>query len=337
MKLSQYLKDHRKTILLLIFAVLSIQILLLVYSIDPFIRLYILFIVPICYSIGAAMEYMRAKNFYKEVQGKLEQLEDKYLVVETIPASHFAEAKILKEVLQETNKSMLEHVNLYKQNQEEYKEYIELWIHEIKLPLATSHMIIENNPSAVTKSIEEELFEMEDLVEQALFYARSNTVEKDYCITKTNLKDMVYEVIKHNKQTCIESKIRIQTDEIDHKIYTDPKWIQFILNQIVQNGIKYRKTENAEIAFIAKKNKDNVVLKIQDNGIGIKEAEIGRVWDKGFTGNNGRIGKKSTGLGLYLCKKLGDKLGLGLQISSKEGEGTTVEITFPMDSHLEMN
>ncbi len=308
MNFIDYLKDRRKTIGFLIFATISIQILLLVYPIHLVIRLYIFLMIPVCYFIGTVWEYARAKSFYENVQKNLEQLEEKFLVVETIPTARFSDAKILKEVLQETNKSMLEHVNRYKQSQEEYKEYIELWIHEIKLPLATSHMIIENNPSSVTKSIEEELFEMEELVEQALFYARSNTVEKDYCITTTNLKDLVHDVIKHNKQTCIESKIRIQTEEIEQKIYTDPKWTGFILNQIVRNSIKYRREENAEISFHARKNKENVILQIRDNGIGIPKAELSRVWDKGFTGSNGRIGKKSTGLGLYLCKKLCDKL-----------------------------
>ena len=308
MNFIDYLKDRRKTIGFLIFATISIQILLLVYPMHLVIRLYIFLMIPVCYFIGTVWEYARAKSFYENVQKNLEQLEEKFLVVETIPTARFSDAKILKEVLQETNKSMLEHVNRYKQSQEEYKEYIELWIHEIKLPLATSHMIIENNPSSVTKSIEEELFEMEELVEQALFYARSNTVEKDYCITTTNLKDLVHDVIKHNKQTCIESKIRIQTEEIEQKIYTDPKWTGFILNQIVRNNIKYRSEENAEISFRARKNKENVILQIRDNGIGIPKAELSRVWDKGFTGSNGRIGKKSTGLGLYLCKKLCDKL-----------------------------
>ncbi len=308
MNFIDYLKDRRKTIGFLIFATISIQILLLVYPMHLVIRLYIFLMIPVCYFIGTVWEYARAKSFYENVQKNLEQLEEKFLVVETIPTARFSDAKILKEVLQETNKSMLEHVNRYKQSQEEYKEYIELWIHEIKLPLATSHMIIENNPSSVTKSIEEELFEMEELVEQALFYARSNTVEKDYCIPTTNLKDLVHDVIKHNKQTCIESKIRIQTEEIEQKIYTDPKWTGFILNQIVRNSIKYRREENAEISFHARKNKENVILQIRDNGIGIPKAELSRVWDKGFTGSNGRIGKKSTGLGLYLCKKLCDKL-----------------------------
>ena len=308
MNFIDYLKDRRKTIGFLIFATISIQILLLVYPMHLVISLYIFLMITVCYFIGTVWEYARAKSFYENVQKNLEQLEEKFLVVETIPTARFSDAKILKEVLQETNKSMLEHVNRYKQSQEEYKEYIELWIHEIKLPLATSHMIIENNPSSVTKSIEEELFEMEELVEQALFYARSNTVEKDYCITTTNLKDLVHDVIKHNKQTCIESKIRIQTEEIEQKIYTDPKWTGFILNQIVRNSIKYRREENAEISFHARKNKENVILQIRDNGIGIPKAELSRVWDKGFTGSNGRIGKKSTGLGLYLCKKLCDKL-----------------------------
>ena len=134
MNFIDYLKDRRKTIGFLIFATISIQILLLVYPMHLVIRLYIFLMIPVCYFIGTVWEYARAKSFYENVQKNLEQLEEKFLVVETIPTARFSDAKILKEVLQETNKSMLEHVNRYKQSQEEYKEYIELWIHEIKLP-----------------------------------------------------------------------------------------------------------------------------------------------------------------------------------------------------------
>ena len=274
MNFIDYLKDRRKTIGFLIFATISIQILLLVYPMHLVIRLYIFLMIPVCYFIGTVWEYARAKSFYENVQKNLEQLEEKFLVVETIPTARFSDAKILKEVLQETNKSMLEHVNRYKQSQEEYKEYIELWIHEIKLPLATSHMIIENNPSSVTKSIEEELFEMEELVEQALFYARSNTVEKDYCITTTNLKDLVHDVIKHNKQTCIESKIRIQTEEIEQKIYTDPKWTGFILNQIVRNSIKYRREEMQKYPSTQEKTKKMLFYKFEIMGLEFRKQNL---------------------------------------------------------------
>ena len=207
-KLSKFLKDRRKTILLLIFAILTTQIFLLIYEIHPLIRLYTALIVLFCYFLGILLEYEKEKKFYEDLRNKLEEVEEKYLIVEMLQKPNFLEGEILKEVLEDTNKSMLEHVDEYKQRQEEYKEYIELWIHEIKLPIATSHMILENNPGQVSENLEEELIEMEDLVEQVLFYARSNTVEKDYYITKCNLKSMIFEVMKRNKKVFLESKIR---------------------------------------------------------------------------------------------------------------------------------
>ena len=118
----------------------------------------------------------------------MEELKEKYLISEIIKTPNFIEGKILKDILQDTGKSMLENVNYYKNIQEDYKEYIELWIHEVKIPIAASKMIIENNKNEVTKSIDEELDKVENYTEQALFYARSNAVEKDYIINKTNIK-----------------------------------------------------------------------------------------------------------------------------------------------------
>lgn len=147
------------------------------------------------------------------------------------------------------------------------------------------------------------------------------------------MKEIVNESIKRNKRTLINRKIGIRIEEIDQTIYTDPKWCNFILNQIVQNSIKYGKETGAEICFTAKEKKNGVTLSIQDNGIGMKQAETARVFDKGFTGSNGRIGKKSTGIGLYLCKKLCDKLGLGIEFSSEENIGTEVRLVFPKNSY----
>lgn len=202
--------------------------------------------------------------------------------------------------------------------------------------IATSKMIIENNRNDVTKSIDEEINMIEGYTEQALFYARSNHANKDYCVTDCNLKDIVNESIKRNKQTLIKQKIKIQIEQVDQTIYTDPKWCSFILNQIVQNSIKYSKEKGAEIRFTAEEKKDRVVLSVWDNGIGMKQGEVSRVFDKGFTGSNGRIGKKSTGIGLYLSKKLCDKLGLGLELSAKENVGTEVRIVFPRNSYLDL-
>lgn len=136
---------------------------------------------------------------------------------------------------------MLENVNSYKQLQEDYKEYIELWIHEIKIPIATSKLIIENNKNEITKSIDEELDEIENYTEQALFYARSNTVNKDYVVTKSNLKEIVNGAILKSKRALLSNKISIELNDLEKEVFTDSKWATFIINQIIQNSIKYSK------------------------------------------------------------------------------------------------
>ncbi len=200
-------------------------------------------------------------------------------------------------------------------------------------------MIVENNKNETTKSIDEELQKIENYVEQALYYARSNTVEKDYYIKECILKDIVNEVIHKNKTVLIGKKITINIHDLEIRVNTDSKWIIFILNQIIQNSIKYRKeNKQTEIQIYAIEKKENVILYIKDNGIGIKKGELTRVFEKGFTGTNGRIlNKKSTGIGLYLCKKLCDKLGIAIELNSIENEGTEVKIVFPNGSYMNLN
>ena len=264
----------------------------------------------------------------------LNELDEKYLITEIVKSPNFIEGIILKDLLYQIDKSMAENVNKYKYMQEDYKDYIELWIHEIKIPISTSKMVIENNKNDTTKSIDEELDKVENYIEQALFYARSNTVEKDYYIRKVNLKDIVNESIRKNKSILIHEKVLINIHDIDLQVNTDSKWIVFIVNQIIQNSIKYKKPNvNLEIEIYAKKKKENSILFIKDNGIGIKEGELSRVFEKGFTGSNGRLlNKKSTGIGLYLCKNLCNKLGLGIDIKSEKDNYTEISIVFPENS-----
>ena len=334
MKFSYFIKDKILLIVMTLLAIISIEILLLVYQIDFIPRLYTVVILIIVLGIAFIIEYRKKKTFYQELKNNLRELNEKYLISEIIKTPDFYEGKILKEILQETGKSMLENVNYYKHIQEDYKEYIELWIHEIKIPIATSKMIIENNKTKWTKSIEEELDKVENYTEQALYYARSNAVEKDYIITKTNLKEIVNNAILKNKSTLLNSKVILELNDLEKEVYTDSKWATFILNQIIQNSIKYARDDNKKIELFAREKNDKVILYIKDNGIGIKKGEITRVFEKGFTGDNGRLmGKKSTGIGLYLCKKLCDRLGLGIELNSEKDKGTEVRLIFPKNSY----
>ena len=335
MKFRDFIKEKMILIVGTILALSSVEILLLVYNISTLIRLYCAFIIIFVVALAILIEYKKKKDYYNELIKNMEDLKEKYLISEIVKTPNFVEGRILKEILQDTGKSMLENVNYYKNIQEDYKEYIELWIHEVKIPIAASKLIIENNKNEITKSIDEELDKVENYTEQALFYARSNAVEKDYIINKTSLKEVVNGAILKNKTTLINEKVSIELANLkDEEIYTDSKWTIFIINQIIQNAIKYSKKDDKKIEIFSQEKNDKVILYIKDNGLGIKESEINRIFDKGFTGENGRIiGKKSTGIGLYLCKKLCDRLGLGIELNSKKDIGTEVRIIFPKNSY----
>ena len=333
MKFKDFIKDKKIEIILMLFSTMSIEIILLAYQIQLIVRVYVVASIILSLLISMLIEYYSKKSYYNNLLEKLDELDKKYLLSEVISKANFQDGNLFKEILEETGKSMLENVNKYKYAQEDYKKYIELQIHEIKTPISASKLIIENNKNEITKNIEEELDKIENYTEQALYYARSNTVEKDYIITKTNLKDIVNMSIIKNKTTILNNKFELNIHDLEKQVYTDSKWVVFILNQVIQNSIKYSKNENQSIEIYAEEQKEKVTLYIKDNGLGIKKSELSRVFEKGFTGENGRIiGKKSTGIGLYLCKKLCDKLQLAININAEQNVGTEVTIVFPKGS-----
>ena len=159
-------------------------------------------------------------------------------------------------------------------------------------------------------------------------------VSNDFMIKNINLNNVLKNVLARNKKIMIQNNMKVESNKVNTNCYTDEKWLEFIVNQIIQNAIKYSKKENKKIEISSQEKNDKVILYIKDNGIGIKKGEITRVFERGFTGENGRIiGQKSTGIGLYLCKKLCDRLGLGIELNSEKDKGTEVRIIFPKSSY----
>jgi signal transduction histidine kinase len=157
-------------------------------------------------------------------------------------------------------------------------------------------------------------------------------VNKDYLVKELSLLDCVNNIITRNKQGFILNGIDLDIQDIEGSVYCDSKWLEFILNQIIVNAIKYRNNINPRVKIYLNNVKNGIRLIVEDNGIGIPSDELERVFEKGFTGNVGRLNSKSTGIGLYLCKKLCDKLGLLIDIESETNNYTRVIITFPMGS-----
>lgn len=284
------------------------------------------------------VEFSKTKRYFDEMTTCMELLDQKYLIAEMLKKGGRQEEKLNRQLFCEAGKSMTEQVNVYKFSGEEYKEYIELWIHEVKLPIAAAKMIVENHRGPVMEDMEEELNRIEAYTEQALFYARSRHVEKDYLIRELVLSEVVNLVVIHNKKMLIRKKARMKLHDLDVRVFSDSKWLLFIFNQIFSNSMKYADKEPLELELYAEEGSEQVCLRIRDNGMGISSADLGRVFEKGFTGSNGRENhmgyrkNQATGIGLYLCRELCRKLGHGISIESREGIGTEVCITFPKGS-----
>lgn len=334
MKIIDYIRD--KGLFLAINLMIFIIISFLMYSANValviiFLLFCVWFLPLLTYML---IEYIKFRKYFNTVKNILENLDKKYLLPEVLNEPNFIEGEEINYIFKVLSRDMHENVKYYKNMQEEYREYIEMWVHEIKTPIASTKLLIENNTNEITRKIDTQMDRIENFVEQVLYFSRSDEVGKDYIIKKIELSKVVKSVVKKNQRDFIGKRISLQLGEIDEIIYSDAKWIEFILNQIVGNAIKYSKGQGDKIKIDSKKLANSVILTIEDNGVGIIERDLNRVFEKGFTGENGRKFGKSTGIGLYLCKKLCDKMGLGLNIESKENEGTKVTIIFPQIENL---
>ena len=207
-------------------------------------------------------------------------------------------------------------------------------MHEIKTPITSARLIVENEKNPTTLRIDDELRKIDAYVEQVLYYARSTDVEKDFKVEKITLQALVYAALKTYSKPLIQVGGKPVLKELDVPVTADSKSCTFVIGQILSNAIKYRK-DNLQVEFSARAEKNTVSLFISDNGIGISAADLPRVFDKGFTGENGRRYSKSTGIGLYLSQRLCRKMNISLSISSVPGQGTTVTMVFPTESYLQ--
>ena len=257
------------------------------------------------------------------------------MITEMLELPDFAEGEFLYEILQTCNKSMNDEILKYKIEAAGYREYIEMWIHEVKTPLAATRLILENHPSEITRAMDEEMQQINYYLEQALYYARSNSVEKDYLVKELSLKEVVENAVKANAKSLIGNKIKIKIENLDQKIFSDEKWVLFILKSSYQQCNKNIKKERSrKYHFVQDVKKNEILLEIRDNGIESQPKDLPRINGQRYTGTTGRNYQKSTGMGLYLCKKLCSKLQLSFYIESKEEEYTKVTIGFPRNSMI---
>lgn len=273
--------------------------------------------------------FMRKKRFYDDLMFKLEALDKKYLVHEMVQKPDFFEGRLTYDVLCQAHKAMCEEVSEYKRSSDDFREFIELWVHEVKLPVASLQLMAHNNSDRLGEKFLEQLRRIDGYTDQVLYYARSESAEKDYIIKEISLKRTVSNTALKNREDIQLAGASIETDGLDVNVMTDGKWLEFILGQFIANSLKYTVEGRETVMRIsAEELSDRVLLHFRDNGIGIPEKDLTRVFDKSFTGENGRSYAKSTGMGLYIVKSLCERLGHGISVTSEQGSYTEFTIVF---------
>lgn len=254
-----------------------------------------------------------------------DELQESYYISDILPKPGDLQNKAYYYALKKACKAMNDKISQIEKEKQEYEEYVESFAHEIKIPIGALSLTFDNTKNYALKKETDKLYR---LTEQMLYYARSESTEKDYFVKKLNLEEVIHNVILKFRHDLIDHKVIIETHAIDQIVYTDEKWLTFILSQIIQNSIKYFDKQENKLTITGQDNDTNIILSIKDNGCGISSSDLSRVFEKGFTGSD-RSKSNSTGVGLYLARKLSFRLGLKLDIASEEKEYTILQITFP--------
>ncbi|WP_265455855.1 two-component system sensor histidine kinase SapS [Enterococcus sp. HY326] len=329
----QYLKDRWLIIIgWLLFVVLTIFLMWLTPSlyVDWSIIGYLALLEGFLLLIFLGGYYLARRHWWRRLQ-MTEEAED-------VLQEFFDDGQNNEEILVENyiNHLLVEHQQTMQdlvEKQQDQKDYIDSWVHEIKVPLAAAGLILRSIEDDISDEkyllLEDEIAQIDEYVEQVLYYARLDTFSKDYLIQEYSLKEIVQPVVRSQVNHFIQKNLKLEILGEDYQVLTDAKWLSYIFRQLLSNAIKYTPV-NGEVQILMENTPDGIQLSVKDNGIGIPSEDVKRIFDKGFTGENGRRSEQhSTGLGLYLAYNLAEKLNVKLSVQSTVGQGTTMTLAFP--------
>jgi signal transduction histidine kinase len=337
MKFRGFLRD--RLIMILFYFILMLFISSVVYfnnevkiSIENIVYINVVgFIMFVIYLI---FEYLKNKKYYEDLKYSIEG--KNHNIINSLPRPKNHEQSLYEQLFAKINTEFNLKIDELYEVKKENIDFMNSWVHEIKTPISVCRLVIENSiyksKEETLSSLEDEIDYIENYVEQALYYSRLDSFSKDYLINEINMNKLIINLVKKHAKEFIVKKIKIEMKDLAFSIDSDKKWLFFILDQILSNSLKYTGSNGfIKISGILMNNEKQLI--IEDNGIGIKAEDINRVFDKGFTGYNGRENFKATGMGLYLSKSLATKLGHKITIESKLSEFTRVTVHFP--KHLD--
>ena len=323
-----FLEEKILYILFQLFFLVLVSFLLFLSGVDSLYIFLMIFIYAVFQMGFLWLSYRNKCRKNQRIVEMTDNLQEAYYISEILQKPKDLENQAYYYALKRACKAMNDKISALTEEQVEYQEYVESFAHEIKIPIGALSLTFDNARDYSLKKETDKIFQ---LVEQMLYYARSENTEKDYFVKELSLDEMMHHVLLKFRYVLLEEKVTLDIHDMENTVYTDEKWLQFILSQILQNAVKYMNKEEKRLVIYSVSHDGNISLVMEDNGCGIKQSELSRVFEKGFTGSN-RKKTNATGMGLYLAKKLSDRLGLRLQIDSEERKYTRVTIFFPKGS-----
>lgn len=315
----KYLQDKRNSFLLFLLFSTIFSLISFLYNLPASAICYALLL---CCFIGTVALLFQFYFYYKKIQDLIYLTKQQDYNWELPEPSSYTETlyqQILLELREKHSRLLTENT----QKEQELLDYYSLWVHQIKTPISAMHLLVDTENFPQKSNVTMELFKIEQYVDMVLQSLRLFSHSSDYVIKKCSLETLVRQTIRKYAKMFIGKKLSMDFREFSCEIYTDEKWLSFVIEQILSNALKYTKTGTISIYL---ENTEAPTLVIEDTGIGIYPEDLPRVCEKGFTGYNGRMNKKSTGIGLYLCKQVLTKLNHTLSIESQLGKGTKVKI-----------
>ncbi|MDJ1122415.1 sensor histidine kinase [Olsenella sp. YH-ols2217] len=335
MGLLRYLRDHlaSEVVFLCAFFLVGWSLALTETSQDT--GLLVLLVLALAEAARIAIGYLPSARYWRELREVADALNPLFVAAD-LPEPTSSEARAADDAIDAVRTEAQRQVSEARRDAAEYRDFIELWSHEVKTPLAAASLELANHPGETAEALAPQLQRVQSYVDQALFMARSYTVGRDYVVRRVPLSQVVGVPVRERMSTLMAAGARVSTEGLDQEVPCDPKWTSFIVGQLIDNAVKYAADRPLEIHLSAERlgtgtAAERVVLRVADNGVGIAAQDLPRIWDKGFTGENGRTtaGGTSTGIGLYLVRTLCDKTGLSCTAFSDGRTGTAVEVTFP--------
>ena len=317
-----YIKQNIKVIFLFIVFALVFGIVFTLYDLEIEA---IYYSVMLCSFIGLIYICINFINYYKK-HVQLYKLQNEISIsLENLPSPKTLMEEDYTNLILNLNKEYKTYISKSDIAKSDMIDYYTMWVHQIKTPISAMKLLIQTSESEISSDLSSELFKIEQYVEMVLSYIRLGSNENDFVIKEYDLDNIVRQAIRKYAPLFIRKKINLDFQPTTYKVLTDEKWLVFVIEQLLSNAIKY--TNKGKISIYPLEDKK---LVIEDTGIGISKEDIPRIFDKGFTGYNGRTDKKATGLGLYLCKNILDKLSHKISIESEVGVKTKVILDLSM-------